>query len=100
MVKSSNGSKIFVNNFGFSDKKKILKLYFNSKGSGNSSLKKLTNNPTKLLKCKFHTLDNFVKKNKIIPDFIKADVEGMELLVVQGAKDLIKKKNQYFFWKY
>ena len=42
-------------------------------------------------------LDNFCIKNKIIPDFIKADVEGMELFVVQGAKELIKKHKPVFF---
>ena len=96
-IKSFNGSGIFINNFGFSNEKKTLKLHFNSKNSVNASLKKLTNNQTKLIRCNFSILDNFCIKNKIIPDFIKADVEGMELFVVQGAKELIKKHKPVFF---
>ena len=69
-IKSFNGSKIFINNFGFSNKRKILKLHFNSKNSVNASLKKLTNKKTKLVRCNFLTLDKFCTKTKIIPDFM------------------------------
>lgn len=36
------------------------------------------------------TLDEFVEKNKIIPDIIKIDTEGFELNVIKGAKKLLK----------
>lgn len=37
-------------------------------------------------KCQFATLDGFIQSSKLpAPDFIKIDVEGAELLVLQGA---------------
>lgn len=37
------------------------------------------------LKVKTKTLDDFVKEKQLIPDYIKIDVEGAELLVLEGA---------------
>lgn len=45
-------------------------------------------NKTKII-CKFDTLDNYCKKNKVTPDFIKCDVEGAEFLVLKGGKDTL-----------
>jgi FkbM family methyltransferase len=43
------------------------------------------------------TLDNFITETKVVPDIIKIDVEGAELLVLRGAKDtLIKYKPKIF----
>ena len=38
------------------------------------------------------TLDDFVNMKKIIPDFIKIDVQGAEYLVLEGMKNLLEKK--------
>ena len=35
-------------------------------------------------------LDTFVKKNKIKPDLIKIDVEGAEIFILRGAKNILK----------
>lgn len=44
------------------------------------------------------TLDNFVKRNKIKKiDFIKCDVEGFELNVFKGAKNVLKKHRPIVF---
>lgn len=37
------------------------------------------------------TLDEIVQKNRIIPGFIKMDVEGAEVLVLEGGKHTIRK---------
>jgi hypothetical protein len=42
-------------------------------------------------------LDDFTFKKKIFPEFIKADVEGMELFIAQGAKNLVKIYRPIFF---
>jgi FkbM family methyltransferase len=36
------------------------------------------------------TLDSFCEENKLAPDFIKIDVEGYELEVIQGAKFILE----------
>jgi FkbM family methyltransferase len=36
------------------------------------------------------TLDEFCKRRKLQPDLVKIDVEGAELLVLQGARSLLK----------
>jgi FkbM family methyltransferase len=36
------------------------------------------------------TLDNFIKKNKILPNIIKVDIEGAEHLFLLGAKRFLK----------
>lgn len=41
-------------------------------------------------KCKIITLDEFCENNNIVPTFIKADIEGSELLMLQGAKNIIQ----------
>ena len=42
-------------------------------------------------KVKVIKLDTWCKENNIIPNFIKIDVEGGELMVIQGAKEIIDK---------
>lgn len=41
--------------------------------------------------CKLITIDNFVKKTKIIPTFIKVDIEGCEYELLKGAQNCLKK---------
>jgi hypothetical protein len=46
------------------------------------------------IKVKFNTGDNIVKKNIAkIPNFLKIDVEGYELFVIKGMKNLLLNKN-------
>jgi FkbM family methyltransferase len=38
------------------------------------------------------TLDQFCKDRGVEPDVLKIDVEGSELLVLRGARDLMRRK--------
>lgn len=42
-------------------------------------------------KCKIITLDEFCESNNIIPTFIKADIEGAEVEMLKGAKNVLTK---------
>ncbi len=46
------------------------------------------------------TIDQFCKDNNIIPDFIKIDVEGGELMTLHGAKETIKNDNPIILCEY
>ena len=42
-------------------------------------------------------LDNFFSKQKNKPDVIKIDVEGAEMLVLKGMKELLEKRDLILF---
>jgi len=80
---------------GLSDIEDELDIYYYPEGSGNSSLKNLTEDSNvQKFTADITTLDNYMDKNKIKSlDFIKCDVEGAELLVFKGGeKSIIKYK--------
>jgi FkbM family methyltransferase len=66
---------------------------------GSNSLVEISNDDVNLNEFLLSdTLDNYVKENNLKNiSFIKLDVEGMELEVLDGAKDVIKKYNPSIF---
>lgn len=76
-----------INNYGLSDNKTTQKIYFNNKGSSQSSLYKreqvnLPNEDS----IQLDTLENYLDTN-LLPkiDMLKIDVEGNELKVIKGC---------------
>jgi FkbM family methyltransferase len=86
-------------NFGFSDKDTILTLYSNEKGSGLASIYKRKLEHFNIHmdieeKVEMRTIDSFCEENSIKRiDFLKLDVEGNELKVLDGAKRIINAGN-------
>jgi len=86
-------------NFGFSDKNTTLTLYSNENGSGLASVYKrnlehFDINMNIEEKVEMRTIDLFCEENNIHKiDFLKLDVEGNELKVLEGAKKIIKSGN-------
>jgi len=86
-------------NFGFSDKNTILTLYTNENGSGLASVYKrklehygIDMNMAEEVEMK--TIDSFCEENNIKKiDFLKLDVEGNELKVLEGAKRIMESGN-------
>jgi FkbM family methyltransferase len=94
----NNFKNILTFNFGFSNKKQKEVVYFYEKGGGNSSLQNLSDREdVKKVICNFETLDSFFKERIETIDFIKCDVEGAELLVIEGGIELIKKEKPILF---
>lgn len=52
---------------------------------------KSTCRPKNLIKIKATTIDNFVENNKLVPDYIKMDIENAEIQALKGAEKTLKK---------
>jgi FkbM family methyltransferase len=79
-------------NYGFSSEPGSFPFYFYPEGSGNASMHNLAvREDATIVDCELHTLDSVLDwipcTNRI--DFIKCDVEGNELFVLQGGLKLL-----------
>jgi len=82
-------------NVGFGECEETRTLYSNASGSGMASLYDRDLNDTGIEFTqseivKIANLDNWVKLNKVIPDYIKIDVEGSELSVLKGGVETLQ----------
>jgi FkbM family methyltransferase len=85
-------------NFGLSNNEGSFDLFYYSEGSANASLRNVANREDAMaVSCQLKTLDNFSKENGLPVNFIKCDVEGAELLVLQGACETINKHHPIIF---
>ncbi len=85
-------------NFGLSNQEGSFDLFYYTEGSANASLRNVANREdATAVSCQLRTLDNFSKENGLPVHFIKCDVEGAELLVIQGACDTIDKYHPIIF---
>ena len=91
-----NTKDIILNNFAFSNEIKEFEMFEYGKHYGTNSIEKheeLISEETKKIKIYLNTIDNFCKQEKIEKiDFLKIDVEGHEVNVLKGARDMIKNK--------
>jgi len=80
-------------NFGFSHKKDDkVTFYYYPEDSGNASMVNVSERDNiQAIPCQVRSLDDFVAREKVGPDFIKCDVEGAELLVFQGGEQTLAK---------
>lgn len=93
--KFSEYKNIKVKNYALSDILGNATLFFDVPGSGLSSLVKRDlshfdipfENSESVQVC---TLDSFVNENRVVPDAIKMDVEGLELSVLRGGNETLK----------
>ena len=84
--------------FGFSNQNTKAQIYYDPMNSAHTSLASTIDShcDEKLTDIDLKTLDSFATA-ETKPDFIKIDVEGAELLVLQGAHSLIHKHQPIFF---
>jgi len=89
MVLNQSGS-IQVNNFGIADKNGTVDFYVSPSLLAASSLADTYQTPDKVkVEGEIRRLDDYCHEESIQPDFIKCDVEGAELLVFQGADNIL-----------
>lgn len=84
--KNMISGKIIVNECMVGDRNG--KDYFSEENCGYVQI--LENESVNTIERDIITLDSFCEKNNIAPDFIKIDVEGYELEVIQGAKFVLE----------
>lgn len=96
-LKCNLGDTAFLHNIGFSDKIEDSILYTDRDLSGMASLYKrelshLSIDMSQTETIKLDTIDNFCKNNNIDDiSFLKMDVEGNEIKVLNGAVEMISK---------
>ncbi|MFB5762609.1 FkbM family methyltransferase [Paenibacillus medicaginis] len=85
-------------NVGLSNQEGTFPVYFYKGGSGNSSLKNLSGHEkVELVECQFRRLNSYIDEIPGPIDFIKCDVEGAELLVVESGLEVIQRHKPILF---
>ena len=85
-------------NLALSNEEKEIEMFYTPSLTGASSFKNLQENATHTRSIKTRTLDDFTQDSKIESiDFVKCDVEGAELLVIEGGMKSIEKHKPILF---
>ena len=94
----NRSTNVSIFNKGLSDKHGTSIFYYYPQGSGNASLSNLSGRTDiETINCELDTVDRFVMEKGIGVDFIKCDVEGAELLVLNGALNTLQKHKPFVF---
>lgn len=89
---------IILNNIGLADKETKLSLYQDKTNKGNAGF--INSDIENSTKIKCSTLDIYLEKNRIKKlDFIKIDVEGIELEVMKGSLKTIRKYRPLIYYE-
>lgn len=93
---SVHNDKVFLNNIGLGRTQGEAKLYYDQEGSGLASLTKRNllhfgADFTKSETIRIDTIDNYCKTNNLTKvDLLKIDVEGHELDVLEGTRNMLE----------
>lgn len=96
---TENSNQINYNNFGLGDQKAELDLFYDKEGTGWASLYPIEHNSLSVKfdqseKVSIDTLDSYCQDNGVNRiHFLKMDVEGHELSVLKGSKEMLEQGN-------
>jgi FkbM family methyltransferase len=89
---------VTAHNFGLADRPGELVFYFDPAGSGSASAANITGGAAvREIRCPVETVDGFAARTGLAPDFVKCDVEGAELAVLQGATGTLRRARPVVF---
>jgi len=92
------GARVSCYSFGLSDVAGAIDFYITPTNGTNASLKNVADDDrARLVKGLVMTLDDWVKNIQVVPDFIKCDVEGAELLVFKGGYNTLVRDKPIVF---
>lgn len=98
-IRLNQPAKIHGFNLGLSDERGVLHMMQHS--PSNSGGFRMTNDPQNAVSVPVVSLDEFVAEHQLPPvDFIKIDVEGFELTVLAGAKQVIRQFRPILVFEY
>jgi FkbM family methyltransferase len=89
-LKLNNISNVKINNYAVSDHNGFEKIPLLE--NPNAGLK-MNSNAKDYVDVKAIQIDDYVSENNVVPNFIKIDVEGAELKVLNGMKKVLKQNN-------
>ncbi|MES2877237.1 MAG: FkbM family methyltransferase [Pseudomonadota bacterium] len=91
-------SKAEIFNIGLSNEIGQKNFFWTTEETGSSSMANIRErNNIEIVKCEINTLDNFLSDKNIVIDFLKIDVEGAELFVLEGAATCIEEHKPIIF---
>jgi FkbM family methyltransferase len=88
-VENNNLQNVFVYSYAISDQSKKSKFSINHKQDGDNRLNSSTMTQD-MVDVETITLDEFCKKNNILPDFLKMDIQGSEPKAIRGMKNTLR----------
>ena len=89
-LKMNHLENVVINNVAVSDKVGVEKIPSLAQPNAGLQIVKESNSAA-VLEVKSITLDEYVEKNNLNPTFLKIDVEGAEMKVLSGMKNLLQK---------
>ena len=96
----NNIENVAVYNCGLLDRNGWTEFYLDPDVPGATSAAPLGpdfTNDAMVCSCEIHTMDWYVQQSGVVPEFIKCDVEGAELLVFKGAEETLRKAHPIIF---
>jgi FkbM family methyltransferase len=92
------GSRVRTYNLGLSESSGEVTFFISPTSGTNASLLNVAGAPdARSVTGSTRTLDEWSAENAVVPDFIKCDVEGAELLVFRGARETLAKHRPLVF---
>ncbi len=89
--------RIVVHRFGFSDEDSVVEVHMARGNATNASLRNVADAVVDRIPVTVKALDSWCDAAGVVPDFIKCDVEGAELLVLRGGERLLSEHPPVLF---